>query len=181
MATTKWSLDPSHSEINFKVKHMMISTVTGSFDKFDVQVESGNEDFSDAKISFTAETASINTNNEQRDAHLKSAEFFDVEKFPQMKFVSDSVFKKSDGSLVIEGKLTIKDVTKHIEFHVDLGGIGKDPWGNTKAGFSVDTKINREDFGLKWNAALETGGVLVSNEVRILAELQLLQQVEAVA
>ena len=176
MATTKWKLDPAHSEINFKVKHMMISTVTGSFDKFDVEVETGNDDFSDAKILFTADTASINTNNEQRDNHLKSAEFFDASTYPQIKFVSDSVFKKSDGSLVIEGNLTVKDVTKHIEFHVNFGGIAKDPWGNTKAGFSIDTKINREDFGLKWNAALETGGVLVSSEVRILGEVQLVKQ-----
>lgn len=176
MAPTQWVLDPAHSEMNFKVKHMMISTVTGSFDKFDVQIEAAQEDFSDAKIQFTADTSSINTHNDSRDKHLKTADFFDVEKFPKIKFVSDSVFKKSDGSLVIEGQLTIKDVTKHIEFHADFGGIGKDPYGNTKAGFSVDTTINREDYGLKWNAALEAGGVLVSNEVRILGEIQVVKQ-----
>jgi polyisoprenoid-binding protein YceI len=176
MAATKWVLDPAHSELNFKVKHMMISTVTGSIDKFDITVEAEKEDFSDAKIQFTGDMSTINTHNESRDTHLKSGDFFESEKFPQIKFVSDSVFKKSDGSLVIEGQLTIKDVTKHIEFHADFGGIGKDPYGNIKAGFSLDTKINREDYGLKWNAALEAGGVLVSSEVRIQGEIQLIKQ-----
>ena len=176
MATTKWVLDAAHSEVHFKVKHLMISTVTGSIGKFDIEVESGSDDFSDAKVSFHAEMGTINTNNEQRDGHLKSGDFFDVEKFPKMAFVSDSVTKNGDGNLLVKGKLTIKDVTKPIEFPVEFGGAAKDPWGNGKAGFSVDTKINREDFGLSWNAALETGGVLVSSDVRILAEIQLLAQ-----
>jgi len=175
MATTKWALDPTHSEINFKVKHLMISTVTGAIGKFDATLESENEDFSNAKISFTADLNSINTNNEQRDGHLKSPDFFDTEKFPQMTFISDSVSKNSD-ALVVKGNLTIKGITKPIELKAELGGIGKDPWGNTKAGFSFDTKINREDFGLTWNAALESGGVLVSNDVKILGEIQLVKQ-----
>ncbi len=175
MATTKWALDPTHSEINFKVKHLMISTVTGGIGKFDVSLESEKEDFSDAKVSFTGDLNSINTNNEQRDGHLKSPDFFDTEKFPQMSFTSESVTKKSD-ELIIKGNLTIKGITKPVELKAEVGGIGKDPWGNTKAGFSFDTKINREDFGLTWNAALESGGVLVSSDVKILGEIQLVKQ-----
>lgn len=181
MATTKWVLDPAHSEVKFKVKHLMISTVSGSIDKFNVEVDAANEDFTDAKINFTADLSSINTNNEQRDGHLKSPDFFDVEKFPSMNFVSELVTKKSTSDYLIKGNLTIKDVTKSIEVLVDFGGSAKDPWGNAKAGFSLDFKINREDFGLTWNAALESGGVLVSNEVRVMAEIQLLQQVEVPA
>jgi polyisoprenoid-binding protein YceI len=181
MSTSKWVLDPAHSEVSFKVKHLMISTVTGNIGAFNVQVESAAADFSDASIQFTAELGSLNTNNEQRDGHLKSPDFFDVEKFPTLSFVSESVTKKSDTDYVIKGNLTIKDVTKSIEVPAEFGGSAKDPWGNAKAGFSLDFKINREDFGLSWNAALETGGVLVSNEVRILAEIQLLQQVEVPA
>jgi len=176
MSTVKWVLDAAHSEVKFKVKHLMISTVTGSIDTFNVDVETSAEDFSDAKITFTGELGSINTNNEQRDGHLKSPDFFDAEKFPQLKFVSDAVSKKSDGNLLVKGNLTIKDVTKPIEFTAESGGIAKDPWGNIKTGFSVDTKINREEFGLTWNAALETGGVVVSADVRILAEIQLIKQ-----
>lgn len=175
MATTKWALDPTHSEINFKVKHLMISTVTGSIGKFDLTLESDQEDFSDAKINFTADLNSINSNNEQRDGHLKSPDFFDTEKYPQMSFTSESVTKSSN-ELIVKGNLTIKDVTKPVELKAELGGIGKDPWGNTKAGFSIDTKINREEFGLTWNAPLETGGMLVSNEVKILGEIQLVKQ-----
>lgn len=176
MATTKWNLDQAHSELSFKVKHLMISTVTGTFDKFNAQVESSSDDFTDAKISFSAEIGSVNTNSEQRDGHLKSPDFFDAEKYPSMNFVSSSVAKKSDGGLLVKGNLTIKDVTKEVEFTADFGGVAKDPWGNSKAGFSIDFKINRENFGLTWNAALEAGGVMVSTDVRILAEIQLIKQ-----
>jgi polyisoprenoid-binding protein YceI len=177
MSTTKWVLDPAHSEVSFKVKHLMISTVTGSIGTFHVEVESAASDFTDARIQFTAEMGSLNTNNEQRDGHLKSPDFFDVEKYPTIRFVSESIQKKSDTDYIIKGNLTIKDVTKSVEIPAEFGGSAKDPWGNAKAGFSLDVKINRDDFGLSWNAALETGGVLVSNDVRILAEIQLLQQV----
>jgi polyisoprenoid-binding protein YceI len=176
MTTTKWVLDPAHSEISFKVKHLMISTVTGTLDKFNIEVNATKEDFSDATITFTGDITSINTHSDQRDTHLKSADFFDSEKYPQIKFVSESVHKKSDASLVITGNLTIRNITKSVEVHAEFGGIGKDPFGNVKAGFSVDTKINREDFGLTWNAALETGGVLVGAEVRVLADIQLIKQ-----
>lgn len=181
METTKWVLDPSHSEVKFKVKHLMISTVSGSIDKFNVEVNSTSDDFTNANINFTADMSTINTNSEQRDGHLKSGDFFDVEKFPTMNFTSQSMVKNSDGNYTIKGNLTIKDVTKSIETIVEFGGAAKDPWGNAKAGFSLDFKINREDFGLTWNSALETGGVLVGTDVRVLAEIQLLQQVEVPA
>ncbi len=181
MTTTKWSLDPAHSEVNFKVKHLMISTVTGKIEKFNVNVDASGDDFTNAKISFEADMKSLSTNNEQRDTHLKSPDFFDVEKFPKMKFESNAVTKNSDGNYTIKGNLTIKDVTKPLEIPVEFGGSAKDPWGNSKAGFSIETKINREDFGLTWNAALETGGVLVGTDVKVSAEIQLLAQVEQTA
>ena len=174
MSKTKWALDPAHSEIQFKVKHMMIATVTGSFDRFQVEVESDKDDFSDANISFSAETASINTGAEQRDGHLRSADFFDSVKYPEMKFQATSF---SPAKNELQGNLTIKDVTKPVKLEVDFGGIGKDPYGNTKAGFTLTGKINRKDWGLNWNAALETGGLLVSEEVRLLGEIQLMKPV----
>lgn len=176
METTKWGLDPMHSEINFKVKHMMIANVTGNFTKFDTHVTTEGDDFTKAKIHFSADTNSINTNNEQRDGHLKSADFFDAEKFPKINFESNSITKKADDEFVVNGNLTIKDVTKPISLNVNFGGIGKDPYGNTKAGFTVEGKINRKDFGLTWNAALETGGMLVGEELKINSEIQLAKQ-----
>lgn len=176
METTKWALDPSHSEINFKVKHMMIANVSGSFTKFNVNASTNGDDFTTAKINFTADANSINTNSEQRDGHLKSPDFFDAEKFPQLKFESTSLTKKSDDEFALHGNLTIKDVTKPVSLNVNFGGIGKDPYGNTKAGFTIDGKINRKDFGLTWNAALETGGMLVGEELKIQSEIQLAKQ-----
>lgn len=168
-----WNLDKSHSEINFKVKHMMITNVTGSFTDFDVNAQAETDDFSSAEISFTARTASVNTANEQRDGHLKSADFFDVEKFPELRFKSTSFSKKSGDLYTLSGDLTIKDVTRPVVLNVEFGGINTDPWGNVKAGFSLAGVINRKDFGLGWNATLETGGVLVGEEVKLLAEIQL--------
>ncbi|MDB5257811.1 MAG: hypothetical protein JWM14_2506 [Chitinophagaceae bacterium] len=167
----KWNLDATHSEVGFKVKHLMINNVKGQFNSFNVELQSEGDDFKAAAISFTAEVSSIDTSNEQRDQHLKSADFFDVEKYPQITFKST----RYDGK-VLEGDLTIKDVTKAVKLDVDFGGIAKDPWGNTKAGFTITGKINRKDWGLNWNAALETGGVLVSEEVSIIAEIQLAKQ-----
>ncbi|HNT93296.1 MAG: YceI family protein [Bacteroidales bacterium] len=172
MKTTKWIIDPAHSEIQFKVKHMMITTVTGSFKEFSSEVETEGEDFSTARIRFEAATASIFTNAEQRDAHLRSADFFDADNFPVMSFVSSKLEKTDDDNWQLTGDLTIKDVTKPVKLDVEFGGVGKDPWGNTKAGFSLSGKINRKDWGLNWNAALEAGGVLVSDDVRILCEVQ---------
>ncbi len=176
MKPTKWIIDPSHSEIQFKVKHMMISTVTGSFKEFTSEVETSGEDFSTARIRFEASAASIFTNAEQRDDHLKSADFFDSEKYPNLLFISESLKQEDDDEWKLKGNLTIKDVTRPVKFNVEFGGLGKDPWGNTKAGFSLTGKINRKDWGLNWNAALETGGMLVSDEVRIIAEVQYAMQ-----
>ena len=173
---TKWNLDPTHSEIGFKVKHMMITNVSGSFEKFDAQVETEDSDFATAKIQFTADIASITTGNKDRDNHLKSPDFFDAENYSQLKFVSTKLEKKDDENYILHGNLTIRDVTKPVKFNAEFGGIGKDPWGNEKAGFTITGKINRTDFKLNWNAALETGGVLVSEEVRLQAEVQLVRQ-----
>lgn len=173
--TTKWAIDPSHSEIQFKVKHLMISTVTGSFTEFGAEAELEGDDLSNAQVSFWANTASIFTNDEKRDAHLRSGDFFDSEKFPKLSFKSTKV-EGSGSDWKVSGDLTIKDVTKSVTLNVEWSGQAKDPWGNTKAGLNLSGKIDRKDFGLTWNAALETGGVLVSDEVRILAEVQLAKQ-----
>jgi polyisoprenoid-binding protein YceI len=176
MATTKWALDPTHSEIHFKVKHLMITTVTGSFNSFAASAETEAEDFSNAAISFSADTTSVYTGNEQRDGHLKGADFFDTEKFPSISFSSTSYTKKSDEEFTLAGNLTIKDVTKPVTLTAEFGGVAKDPWGNTKAGFTLSGKINRKDFGLNWNAVTEAGGLLVSEDVKISAEIQLVKQ-----
>lgn len=176
MSTTTWALDAAHSEVTFKIKHMMISNVTGNFSQFDAKAETNGDDFTTAKITFTAEVNSINTNSEQRDGHLKSPDFFDVATFPKITFASTSLDKKTDDTFVLNGNLTIKDVTKSIALNVDFGGIAKDPWGNTKAGFTLEGKLNRKDFGLTWNAATEAGGILVGEELKIQAEIQLLKQ-----
>lgn len=176
MTTTKWVLDPTHSEIGFKVKHMMFTNVSGSFNSFEVTAETGSDDFSDAKIEFKANVNSISTNNEQRDTHLKSADFFDAEKFASIHFKATEFKKVDSNDFHLIGDLTIKDITKSVTLHVENGGLMKDPWGNLKAGFTITGKINRTDFGLVWNAALETGGVLVSEEVKINCEIQLVKQ-----
>ena len=167
---TKWIIDPAHSEVGFKVKHLMINNVKGHFKNFTGEVEA-NDDFKSPAIAFTADIASIDTGNEQRDQHLKTADFFNAEKNPQIKFVG----KKYDGEK-LEGDLTIAGITKSVKLDVEFGGIAKDPWGNTKAGFTVNGKINRKDWGINWNAALETGGFLVSDEVTINCEIQLVKQ-----
>ncbi len=178
MANIKWNLDPTHSELQFKVKHLMITNVTGTFTDFSVEAESEDEHFNAPVISFAAKISSINTANEQRDGHLKSGDFFDAENYPELSFKSSLVKNKDeDGNFELVGDLTIKDVTKQVTLKVEFGGIAKDPWGNVKAGFTVNTKINRTDFGLTWNAPIETGGVLVSEEVKIAAEIQLVKAI----
>ncbi|MCP2039413.1 MULTISPECIES: YceI family protein [Chryseobacterium group] len=164
--STKWNLDPTHSEITFKVRHMMISNVKGEFKNFNVDLESEDENFKNVKANATIDTSSISTNNTDRDNHLKSAEFFNAEAHPQITFETDSL---NDD---VTGNLTINGVTKPVKLDVDFGGINVDPWGQTKAGFSFEGKIKRSDFGLNWNAALEAGGVMVSDEVKIAGELQ---------
>ncbi len=169
----KWVLDPSHSELQFKVKHLMISNVTGQFNVIEGSVETENDTFSGSKISFTANAASIDTANEHRDNHLRGADFFDTEKYPNIHFES-SAYNAADGK--ISGNLTIRDITKPVTLDVEFSGINKDPYGNTKAGFSLSGKINRTDWNLTWNAGLEAGGVLVSEDVKILAEIQFAKQ-----
>lgn len=175
MATSKWSIDPTHSEIGFKVKHMMFTNVSGKFNAFEATIENENDAFETSKISFKADVASIDTNNTDRDNHLKSADFFEVEKFPKLSFVSTGVKKTGEGSYVVSGDFTIKDVTKTIDLDVEYSGLMKDPWGNTRTGFVITGKINRKDFGLTWNAALETGGVLVGEEVKFNIDVQLVK------
>jgi polyisoprenoid-binding protein YceI len=175
MATTKWALDPTHSELQFKVKHLMITTVTGSIKSFQAELESDGDDFSNATISFSGDISSIDTGNTDRDNHLKSGDFFEAEKYPAITFKSNSVEKDGE-DYIVKGDLTIKDVTRPVKLNAEFGGIATDPWGNTKAGFTLSGKINRTEFGLTWNAALETGGVMVSEEVKILGELQFVKQ-----
>jgi polyisoprenoid-binding protein YceI len=173
--TTNWAVDPAHSEIQFKVKHMVITTVTGSFTEFKGGAEAA-DDFENASIHFEADVNSINTNSEQRDAHLKGADFFEADKFPTLSFTSTKFTNTGDDKFELVGDLTIKGVTKSVKLDVEYGGTAKDPWGNTKAGFEIKGKINRKDFGLTWNAALETGGVMVSEDVKLEANLQLVKQ-----
>ncbi len=170
---TKWVLDAAHSELLFKVKHLMISNVKGEFKNFAAEIN--GEDLETSTVKATIDSASIYTNNEDRDNHLKSADFFDVEKHNEITFVSTSFKKEKADNYSLTGKLTIKGVSKEITLQVEFGGINKDPWGNEKAGFSITGKINRKDWGLNWNAALETGGVLVSEEVQIIGEVQFLK------
>ena len=177
MPTKTWALDPTHSEVQFKIKHLMITNVTGSFDIFTVLAQTEDEDFTKAKISFTADVNSISTNNEQRDGHLKAADFFDAEKFPQIKFEATKTENvDDDGSYELYGNLTIRDVTKNVKLSVEFGGIVKDMYGNTKAGFTINGKINRKDFGLTWSAVTEAGNIMLGDDVKIAAEIQLIEQ-----
>jgi polyisoprenoid-binding protein YceI len=174
---TKWKIDPTHSEIQFKVKHLMISTVTGYFKTFDLEVETETEDVQTPKrIVFTADIDSITTNNEQRDAHLKSSDFFHAEGHPQLRFDGKKYEAKGDVAK-LHGDLTIRGITKPITLNVEYGGTVVDPYGQTKAGFTVSGKISRKEFGLTWNAVTETGGVVVSDEIKLHAEVQLVKQV----
>lgn len=173
---TLWKIDPAHSEIQFKVRHLMITTVTGYFRSFDLVVETEDEDFTKAKrIELTADASSIDTNSEQRDAHLRSADFFDVDKFGQVRF-DGRVLEREGDDYKLTGDLTIRGVTKAIAVKVHFAGIVVDPYGQTKAGFEVEGKINRKEFGLVWNAMTEAGQVVVSDEIRILSEIQLIRQ-----
>jgi polyisoprenoid-binding protein YceI len=172
MATTKWVLEPSHSELQFKVRHMMISNITGNFKKFDATVETEGDDLSTAKIDFNADIDSISTNNEQRDGHLKSGEFFDAATHPQLTFAGNNLEKKDDGTYVLNGTLTMHGVTNPIMLSVEHGGVMTDPWGHTRTGFTLDGKLNRKDYGLTWEALTEAGGLVVSDEVKIHANVE---------
>ncbi len=176
----QWKIDPVHSEILFKVKHLMITTVTGHFKQFDLSVETETNDFATVKkIEFTADINSINTNNEQRDTHLKSADFFNAEEHAQLHFVGSKYEAKGDEAK-LHGDLTIRGVTKPITMNVEFAGIVVDPYGQTKAGFTVNGKISRKEFGLTWNAVTEAGSVVVSDEIKIHAEVQVVKQAAAV-
>lgn len=168
---TIWNIDETHSEINFKVKHMMISTVTGGFDTFDGKIETTSDDFKDAKFSFSAEISSVNTKSKDRDIHLRSADFFDVENHPKLSFIS-----KSFDGIEMLGDLTIKDVTKEIKLSTEYNGTAVDPYGQTKAGFELEGQINRKDFGLTWNAVTEAGSIVVSEKVKLIVSLQFIKQ-----
>ena len=174
MAT--YEIDPLHSEIKFRVKHLMISNVTGEFKTFDATVTAEAADFSDASISFEADINSISTNNEQRDGHLKSDDFFNAEQFPKMTFVSTSVEKTGDDELLVHGNLTIRDVTKPVTLKAEIGGTMVDFYGQTKVGFDVSGTIQRKDFNLSWDAVTEAGGVVVSNDVKLLLAVQFTKQ-----
>ena len=165
MAT--WNIDPTHSEINFKARHLLVSTITGQFDTFSATIEADAEDFSDGRVTFEADTASVNTKNEQRDGHLKSPDFFDAANYPKMTFVSTGVRKLSEHEYKVDGNLTIRNVTRPITLDVIYNGAVQGFGGIAVAGFEIRAKINRFDFGLHWNALTEAGGVVVSNEIRI--------------
>jgi len=176
MATT-WKLDPTHSEVAFKVKHLVITTVTGYFRSFDATVVTEDEtDFTTGKVNFTIDTSSIDTNQSQRDEHLKSADFFDAANHPQITFVSTSIEEKGESEFLLRGDLTIGGTTKPVTFDVEFGGMVTDPWGNFKAGFEVSGKISRKEFGLTWSAVTEAGAVVVSDDVKIQASVQFVKQ-----
>ncbi len=171
MATT-WNLDPTHSELQFKVKHLMISKVTGQFQQFSGTVETEGDDLSTAKVSFTADITSISTNNAQRDAHLRNSDFFDADNHPQLTFASSRLDKVSDEDYKMYGTLTMRGISKEVVLDVEFGGIVQDPWGFSRAGFTVNGKINRKDYGVSFSMVSETGGLLLGEEVTIQAQAQ---------
>jgi polyisoprenoid-binding protein YceI len=172
MGKAKWVIDPAHSSVDFSVKHMMIANVKGTFKNFEASIEADPSDLTTANIEFTVDTASVDTRNGDRDAHLRSADFFDVENHPKMTFKATSISKTDDDEYEVTGNLTIRETTKPQTFKVTFEGSGKDPWGNEKVGFDVKGTINRSDYGLTWNAALETGGVLVGDKIKISLDVQ---------
>ncbi len=175
MATTTWISDPMHSEVGFKVRHLMITSVKGHFEKFEVKAVTEDDDFSKAQISVTADAASISTGVGDRDAHLQSDDFFGAQAFPQIGFISTSIVRKGDDAFELTGDLTIRDVTKPITLDVEYGGIVTDPYGQTKAGFTVEGKLSRKEYGLTWSATTEAGGIVVADEIKLLCEVQLVK------
>lgn len=168
---TKWTIDPAHSEIGFKVKHMMISTVRGHFDDFTATIKTGSDDFINSDISVEIKTDSVNTKNSDRDNHLKSDDFFNAAKFPEMRFQS----KKFDGETLV-GDLTIRDITQEVTLDVNFNGVAVDPYGQTKAGFEISGEINRKDFDLKWSALTEAGAIVVSEKTKLIIDAQFIKQ-----
>jgi len=174
MATYK--IDPAHSDFMFKVKHLMISTATVVFKKFDASLEINEEDFSQAKVTFEADIDSVDTKNEQRDEHLKGEEFFSADKFPKMTFTSTKIESNGDNEYIVTGDLTIRDVTKPVDLKVEYNGSTKDPWGQERMGFEISGKINRKDFGLKWSAVTEAGGLVVADDVKLAMNVEMVKQ-----
>ena len=172
-----WKIDPTHSEVGFKVKHMMFTNVNGKFNEYDSQLQFDENAFESANLGFKAAIASIDTNNVDRDNHLKSADFFNAEQYPELDFKSTQI-KTSGDDYEITGDLTLHGVTKPVTLQAEYSGLMKDPWGNNKVGLNITGKINRKDFGLNYNAALETGGVLIGENVNLNIELQLIQENE---
>jgi polyisoprenoid-binding protein YceI len=172
-AGTTWSVDNSHSNVKFSITHLVVSEVEGSFKTYGGKVTAPSDDFQNADIQFSVDVASINTDDANRDGHLKAEDFFNAEKYPKMTFKSTSLKKVNGKNYVLEGDLTIRDITKRVKFDVVHTGVVKDPYGNTKAGFKAKTQIKRFDYGLKWSAAVETGGLVVSNEVDITLNIEL--------
>ena len=181
MTKTKWVLDPIHSELSFKIKHLMITNVSGSFKNFNAEVETEGEDFTTGEFNLTADVASITTNNEQRDAHLRNSDFFEVDKYPRMKFKSTRIHKVDGNTFSVSGDLTLRGITKPVILNVEYSGLTKDPWGNERVGFTVTGKINRSDWGVNFNGVLETGGVMLGEEVKINSEIQMVKQAVSMA
>jgi polyisoprenoid-binding protein YceI len=176
MANTKWQLDSTHSELGFKIKHLMISNVSGVFKTFNVEATMDEKDFTTAKIKMTADMSSVSTNNEARDQHLRNSDFFEVDKFPELVFTSTRVDKVDDENFTVHGDLTLRGVTKPVQLNVEYSGATKDPWGGVRSGFIVNGKIKRSDWGVSFNGVLETGGVVLGEEVKINSEIQLVKQ-----
>lgn len=174
LTLTKWGIDTTHSEVQFKVKHLVIATVTGFFRKFEGSVETDNEDFDGAKVEFKIDANSIDTNQADRDAHLKSPDFFAAEQYPQIKFSNGTLAKNGDAYELV-GDLTIRETTKPVKLDVEFGGVMTDPYGNVKAGFEITGKVNRKEFGLNWSAVTEAGGVVVGDEVKLNINVELVK------
>lgn len=174
--TDQWKPDPAHSQIGFRVKHLVIATVSGTFREYDIDVKTEGNDFSTSEVRVTLQTSSVDTGNDQRDNHLKSDDFFNSEKFPEIVFESDRVEQVNEHHWKLHGKLTIRDITKPVELEVEYGGTITDPWGKTRAGFGVSGVINRKEYNLKWNQLTEAGNVVVSNEVWIDCDVQIVKQ-----
>jgi polyisoprenoid-binding protein YceI len=176
MATTKWIMDPTHSELGFKIRHLMISNVSGTFTDFQVEMLTNDEDLTTATVHLTAKMDSVNTNNAHRDEHLRNADFFESGKYPDMKFISTKIIKKDEEKFELYGDLTLKGITKPVLLQVEYGGVTNDPWGGKRAGFMITGKINRTEWNMTFNSVLETGGVALAEEVRIFSEVQMVKQ-----
>ena len=176
MATIKWIIDPTHSELGFKVKHLMITNVSGSFGEYEVEAETEDEDFTTAQISAKIKTASVNTNNVQRDQHLRNNDFFDVDHYPEIIFISENIEPLNDDQFDLHGNLTLRGVTKSITLNVEYSGTTTDPWGGRRAGFVITGIIKRNDFGLQFNTVLDSGGLALGENVKVHCEIQLVQQ-----